>query len=88
MRGNTLDLVDSLEPMLDPLSCKLTLAPVDDEPFTEEDRRAVAEADEWSKRNLPIPLERVLTDFGLTMADWEMMGKTPLPREENGTCPG
>jgi hypothetical protein len=38
-----------LQSMLDPLSSKLALAPTDDEPFTEEDRRAIAEADECSK---------------------------------------
>jgi hypothetical protein len=72
-----------LQSMLDPLSRKLALAPVDDEPFTEEDRQAVAEADEWRKRNEPIPLEEVLSDFGLTMADWDAMGKTPPPREND-----
>jgi hypothetical protein len=77
-----------LRSMLDPLSMKLALAPIDDEPFTEEDRQAVAEADEWSKHNQPIPMEEVLADFGLTMADWETMAKTPLdqplPVKRNG----
>lgn len=73
-----------LQSMLDSLSRKLALAPIDDEPFTDEDRQAVAEADEWLKHNQPIPLESVLAEFGLTMADWETMAKTPLP-EENGS---
>jgi hypothetical protein len=72
-----------LQSMLDPLSRKLALAPADDEPFTEEDRRAIAEADEWSKRNAPIALENVLADFGLTMVDWETMAKTPLAEENS-----
>ncbi|HME07642.1 MAG TPA: hypothetical protein VKG25_11345 [Bryobacteraceae bacterium] len=59
------------------------LAPLDDEPFTEEDRQAVAEADAWLKQNEPIPLENILADFGLTKTDWDTMAKTPLP-EENG----
>ena len=67
-----------LQSMLDPLSMKLALAPMDDEPFTEADRNAIAEADEWSKHNKPIPMEDVLADFGLTMADWETMASTPL----------
>lgn len=67
-----------LQSLLDPLSSKLALAPIDDEPFTEEDRQAVAEADEWLKHNKPIPMEEVLADFGLTMTDWEKMAKTPL----------
>jgi|SRR5580692_3429255 hypothetical protein len=68
-----------LQLMLDPLSRKLALAPIDDEPFTEGDRQSVAEADEWLKHNEPISLEEVLADLGLTMEDWEKMGKTPLP---------
>ncbi len=64
--------------MLDLLVRKLALAPIDDEPFTEEDRQAIAEADEWSKHNAPIPTEEVLADFGLNLADWEAMAKTPL----------
>jgi hypothetical protein len=72
-----------LQSMLDPLSRKLAMAPFDDEPLTEEDRRAIAEADEWSKHNAPIPIEDVLADFGLTMADWDAMSKTPLA-EDNG----
>lgn len=35
--------------------------------------KAIAEADEWSKRNEPIPHEQVLAEFGLTMADWEKL---------------
>jgi hypothetical protein len=67
-----------LQSMLDSLAKKLADAGIDDEPFTEEDRQAVAEAEEWSRHNKPIPLEDVLADLGLTMADWERMAKTPL----------
>jgi hypothetical protein len=74
-------VVHVMEVMLDPLSRKLANAPLDDEPFTEEDRQAVAEADEWLKHNKPIPLENVLSEFGLTMSDWDTMGKIPLPGE-------
>jgi hypothetical protein len=66
-----------LQSMLDSLSRKLALAPIDDEPFTDEDRQAVAEADEWLKHNQPIPHEEVLAEFGLTMADWEKMSREP-----------
>jgi hypothetical protein len=69
-----------LQSMLDPLSRKLALAPIDDEPLTEDDRQSVAEADEWLRSNKPIPLEDVLADLGLTMADWEKMAQTPLPQ--------
>jgi hypothetical protein len=73
-----------LQSMLDTLSRKLALAPLDDEPFTEEDRLAVAEADEWSQRHDPIPLEAVLADFGPDMADWDKMGQTPAPDDRRG----
>ena len=45
------------------------------------ERQAVAKADEWLKHNQPIPHEKVLAEFGLTMADWEKMGQEP-PEEE------
>ena len=77
-------VVHVMEVMLDPVSRKLALAPLDDEPFTEEDRLAVAKADESRKHNEPVPLETVLADFGLTMTDWEKMGETPLPDQHNG----
>ena len=72
-----------LQSMLDPFCRKLALAPFDDEPYTEEDRLAVAEADEWRKHNDPIPLNNILADFGLTMADWETMSEAPLS-DDNG----
>jgi hypothetical protein len=76
-----------LEVILDPLSRKLANAPLEDEEISEEEGRAVVEALEWLKHNKPIPLENVLSEFGLTMADWETMGKTPLPGE-NGAGNG
>lgn len=38
---------------------------------------AMAEADEWSKRNAPIPHEQVLAEFGLSTADWEKLSREP-----------
>jgi hypothetical protein len=57
--------------LLDPVSRAIATAPVDDEPLTEAERLAVAEADEWLKHNKPIPFEDVLADFGLTTEDLE-----------------
>jgi hypothetical protein len=62
-------VVGLLEAMLDPVSRAITNAPLDDEPESEEERRAVAEAKEWLQRNPGIPFEEVLTDFGLTVSD-------------------
>jgi hypothetical protein len=53
----------------------------DGDTLSNAERKAVAEADEWLKHNQPIPHEEVLAEFGLTMADWEKMGKEPLPEE-------
>lgn len=39
--------------------------------------KAIAEADEWSKHNEPIPHEQVLAEFGLSMEDWEKMSREP-----------
>ena len=41
-------------------------APYDDEPFTEEDRRMLAEAEEWFEQNggKGIPNEEIIREFG------------------------
>jgi hypothetical protein len=70
-----------LEAMLDPVARALANAPFDDEPLTDAERRAVAEADEWLKHNQPIPHEEVLAEFGMTTADWEKMADEPLTEE-------
>jgi hypothetical protein len=53
----------------------------DGDTLSNAERMAVAEADEWLKHNEPIPHEKVLAEFGLTMADWDRMGEEPLPKE-------
>jgi hypothetical protein len=59
-----------LEFMLhDPVAHAIRNAPLDDEPETNEERQAVAEATEWLKHNRPIPFEEVLADMGLTLED-------------------
>jgi hypothetical protein len=76
-------VVHLMEVMLDPLSRKLANAPVEDEEISEEEERAAAESREWLKHHKPIPHEEVLAEFGLTMADFERMGQTPLPPESS-----
>jgi len=44
-------VVGLLEAMLDPVSRAIARAPIDDEPVTAEEEKALAEAREWSKRN-------------------------------------
>jgi hypothetical protein len=74
-----------LEAMLDPVSRALANAPIEDEEISEEEERAVAEAREWLKHNKPIPHEEVLAELGLTMEDFERMGRTPLSPDTNGS---
>ncbi|MGO9231710.1 MAG: hypothetical protein ACLQKA_21170 [Bryobacteraceae bacterium] len=47
-------------------------APVDDEPITDEDRRRVREGEAWfaQRGGKGIPMEEVLSDFGLTLKDF------------------
>ena len=58
-----------LEAMGDPVSRALANAPIDDEPMTEEEERAVAEAREWLKHNPGIPFEQVVAELGFTMEE-------------------
>lgn len=49
----------------DPVAWMLDHAPPDDEPETEEERRAVAEAHADREQGIePVPLESVLAEFG------------------------
>ena len=38
---------------------------------------AIADAEQWSEHNDPIPHEQVLAEFGLTLTDWEQMSRKP-----------
>jgi hypothetical protein len=72
-----------LETMLDPVSRALVDAPIEDEPISEEEERAVVEAREWLKHNEPISHEKMLAEFGLTAEEFRRMGRTPLPPDPN-----
>jgi len=64
-------VVGLLEAMLDPVAHAIAQAPLDDEPVTEEERQALARSEAWfeERGGKGIPMEEVLADFGLTMAD-------------------
>jgi hypothetical protein len=68
-----------LETMLDPIDRKLALAPLDDEPESEQERQAVAAAIQSLERNGGVPMEEVLADFGLTMEDFRRMAESDSP---------
>jgi hypothetical protein len=68
-------VVGLLQAMIDPVSSKLAAAPIDDEPETEEERRAVEESKEWLRQRggKGILHEELLQDFGLTTDDFHRM---------------
>ncbi len=67
------DLVDQLTPeqiqTAIPVLRAMLQKPIEDEDISEEEKAAVAEADEWLKHNKPIPFEEVLSEHGLTVED-------------------
>ncbi len=69
--------------LLDPVRRALATAPPDDEPVTEQDLQRFHKGQAWfAQRGKGIPMEEVLANFGLTMADFERMGQTPLPVDQ------
>jgi hypothetical protein len=60
-------VVRLLEVMTDPENASIRNTPVDDEPVTEEEKRAVAASKEWFKTNPGIPFEEVVANVGLTI---------------------
>jgi hypothetical protein len=64
-------LVGLLEVMLDPVSRAIANAPIDDEPVTGEEAKALAEAREWLRHNKAIPHEQVLAELGITQEEIE-----------------
>ena len=60
-------VVRLLEVMTDPATVSIANAPIDDEPVSEEEERAVAASKEWFKHNPGIPFEEVVADLGFTM---------------------
>lgn len=73
-----------LETMLDPVTQSIANFPVENEEISEEEERSVAEAREWLEHNKAIPHEEVLAELGLSMDDFEKMGRTPLPPDSSG----
>lgn len=71
-------VVHLLQAISDPVARSLASAPVDDEPISEEESRAVEASREWLKDHAPIPHEEVLAGFGLTLEDFARMGRSPL----------
>ncbi len=65
--ASQLDAVSRLlEVLTDPVTT-IGDAPVDDEPASEEEERAIAASKEWFKHNEGIPFEDVVASLGFTM---------------------
>ena len=55
-----------LEAIIDPVPRAIAQAPVDDEPVTAQEEKALAEAHVWLKDHKPIADEQVLVDLCIT----------------------
>ena len=64
-----LAIVGLLRVMLDPVSQAIANAPMDDEPVTAEEEKALDESREWFKHNKGIPHEQVLAELGITQEE-------------------
>jgi hypothetical protein len=62
-------VVRLLEEMLDPVARSIANAPIDNEPLTAEEAKALDEAREWLKRNQGIPHEQVLAEIGISQEE-------------------
>jgi len=70
-----------LETMLSPLDRKLALAPVDDEPLTQDEAASIEAGIASLERNGGVPMEEVLADFGLTLDDFHKMAENPAAED-------
>ncbi len=75
--GQVAAVVGLLEIMLDPLARTLARAPYDDEPVSEEEAREIESAKASLERGEGVPHEKVIAEFGLTLEDFDHMGRTP-----------
>lgn len=62
-------VVHLLQVMSDPVARSLANAPIDDEPLTAEEIKALDESREWLKHNEGIPHEQVLAELGITQEE-------------------
>lgn len=67
--GQAAAAVGLFKAMLDPLEIALANAPIDDEPLTGEEIKALDESREWLKHNEAIPHEQVLAELGITQKE-------------------
>lgn len=63
-----------LSVMADPIAHSIRNAPADDEPVTEEQADQIRRSEEWfrNRGGKGIPIEEVLTEFGLSTKDFPL----------------
>ena len=74
--GQLAAVVHLLRVMTDPVARAIANAPVDDEPLTAEEIKALDESREWLKHNEGIPHEQVLAELGITQEEIDRYNKT------------
>jgi len=57
--------------ILDPVARAIANAPVDEEPLSPDEVKALGEAREWLRHNRPIPHEQVLAELSITKEEIE-----------------
>jgi hypothetical protein len=67
--GQVVAAVGLFKAMLDPVEIALANAPLDDEPLTVEEMKALDESLEWLNHNEGIPHEKVLAELGITQEE-------------------
>ena len=82
--GRISSAVEVLERMLDPVELSLAQAPYDDEPVSEEDACQIEAASASLARGEGVSHEEVLAEYGLTLEDFERLGRTPLESDAAG----
>jgi hypothetical protein len=69
-------VVSLLESILDPVSRAIANAPIDDEPITVEEEKALNQSREWLKHNKAVPHAQVLAELGITQEEIERFVKS------------
>jgi len=68
-------VVRLLEVITGPIAGTIANAPIEDEPISEEEIKALDEAREWLKHNKSIPHEQVLAELGITQEEIDSSNK-------------
>lgn len=73
--GQLAAVVQLLQVMTDPVARALAHAPVEEEPLTVEEIKALDESREWRQRNESVPHEQVLSELGITQEEIDRCNK-------------